>query len=358
MKSWILLSNLISAIIVNNAFAHTFIEVEWQHDFRNHSEDQAVDSTHNSFIKAESDSNFALSDNFSIDSVLVFEQFEQASHKNMRRNILFDSQGLFVQELKCNYENGPFSVWAGKFNPGFGTAWDSGQGIWTEDLAADYEITEQIGGGIAFLINQNETTQHTIAANTFFADTTFLSDSIITKRQKTRLSDGGVGNTEKLSSFTLTLDSENIFGINNVNSHLGVRRLAKQTEPADNISHEFGYVAGVSSYFPINENVNTEVMAEYVGIKNFGGTKNQDNSYKTLTAKTILNEKWNFTLGGSRREINSPSEGTDMKDFVFQATAGYELGHGFSVDAGMRLGEEENNNSNSVGFLFTYTKEL
>ena len=85
-----------------------------------------------------------LSENFSVTGALVFEPIQDGDPGD---DVFFDNEGLFIEEIKLNYQNGAFGAFAGKFNPGFGIAWDYGRGIWGEDFAEDYEITEKIGFG-------------------------------------------------------------------------------------------------------------------------------------------------------------------------------------------------------------------
>ncbi|MCB1415460.1 MAG: hypothetical protein KDJ64_03505, partial [Nitratireductor sp.] len=57
----------------------------------------------------------------------------------------FDGLGLYVDTLNAEFSSGPFTLVAGKFGPGFGTAWDVTPGMYGTTFAEDYELGEMIG---------------------------------------------------------------------------------------------------------------------------------------------------------------------------------------------------------------------
>jgi hypothetical protein len=61
----------------------------------------------------------------------------------------FGDHGLYVDTLNIQVEHAGFMAVAGKFGPGFGTAWDVTPGIYGTDFAEDYELSEMIGFGAA-----------------------------------------------------------------------------------------------------------------------------------------------------------------------------------------------------------------
>ena len=124
-------------------------------------------------------------ENFYIDGVAVFENIQD---REPNESNFFDNEGIFIEEIKLNYERGAWGAFAGKFNPGFGIAWDYGRGIWGEDFAEDYEITERLGFGASYTFDTETYGSHTLTASTFFADTTFQSGSVITVDWTTRTS--------------------------------------------------------------------------------------------------------------------------------------------------------------------------
>jgi len=221
--------------------------VEWQNEYRKHSDDPATDETNNSFMRTELAPTIRLSEHVFIDGVLVFEPFDQAAELNAGDDIWFDREGGFAEELKLNVEYGPYAAWIGKFNPSFGKAWDYGRGIWSEDFAEDYEITEKLGVGGAYALDTEKAGTHTFSATTFFADTSFLSEGVITSRDNVSLEDGGASNTEDFSSYTLSLEGEDVGGVENLGYTLGYRHLGEQDKNRDvTTDSETGYTAGLT----------------------------------------------------------------------------------------------------------------
>lgn len=264
---------------------------------------------------------------------------------------------MFAEEIKLNFESGPWAAWAGKFNPGFGSAWDYGRGIWSEDFAEDYEITEKLGIGAAYTFETQHSGNHTLSATTFFADTTFLSDSVITKRPRVKLSDGGASNTEDFGSFTVALDGETLGGVENLSYHLGFRFLGEEdAAPGAGTDDETGVAANINYATPISDDVAVDILLEYAGIQNFGGAANTDHNYYTASIVTTIMEDWNVTAGYTLRDIDAPGSGSDFDDYLFQLSGGYDFGNGLTAEAGWRSSEEADADTDILGFLFRYTR--
>jgi hypothetical protein len=327
--------------------------LEWQNEYRAKSDDQDIDETNNSFVRAELAPTLRFNENWFVDGVFVFEPFDQVGEVNAGDDIWFDREGAFIEEIKLNYENGPYAAWAGKFNPGFGRAWDFGRGIWTEDFAEDYEITEKLGVGGSYTFETPSFGEHTVSATTFFADTTILSRGIITSRNDVDLEDGGASNTEDFSSFTISLDGENLAGIENLGYHLGYRSLGEQDKNRDDTtSRESGVSVSVNYAAPVNDNLGFDILAEYAGISNFEGVKDADRDYYSASLITTFYQNWNVTVGGTIRNIDDGT--TDIDDHLLQLSAGYDFQNGFTAEAGWRNSRESEIDTDMAGFLLRY----
>lgn len=333
--------------------------VEWQNDYRAHSDDAAVDETNNSFARSELAPTIRLNEHFFIDGVLVLEPFDQAETINANDDIWFDREGVFTEEIKLNFEYGPYRIWAGKFNPGFGTAWDFGRGIWSEDFAEDYEITEKLGGGIAYTYEADGVGAHTLSGSTFFSDTSFLSRGLITGRDRTKLTDGKAGNTENLSSFTLSLDGEKLAGVENLKYHLGYRFLGEQEKNRSTTTEDESGLAAMLGYVvPVNDNLSFDLLGEYAGLHNFEGTKNSDRDYYTSSVVATLYSDWNVSVGYTKRDIADDGNGASFNDHLFQFSGGYNFGNGLTAEAGWKATKVENQNADTLGFLLRYRREF
>ena len=261
----------------------------------------------------------------------------------------FDNQGLFVEELKLVYTGENFSVFGGKFNPSFGKAWDITPGIYGDELNGDYELTERLGAGMSYSFDGFG--QHTFTANSFFLDTTFLSESFITKRGRTQSGDGGISNTNSPSSFTFTLDTESFGGVEGLNTNIGYSNQA-DGDADTGLDREKGYVVGADYSFGIAEKTTATLIGEWAKIVNESGS---DDHFTYLTASTGItwHDKWNTAISFEKRskDVNA---GADLNDHMTQLAAGYSFDNGFSVDAAYKLSEESGADKKTVGILLGY----
>lgn len=326
------------------------VVIELQNEYTTDSDDPATDDYNNMFLRTEVAPTIQFNENFSIDGVLVFENIQD---REPNEDNFFDNEGIFIEEIKLNYENGPWAAWAGKFNPGFGVGWDF-RGIWGEDFAEDYEITEKIGVGASYTFETAQFGAHTFAANTFFADTTFLSGSVITKRDVLDKDDGGVSNTEDFSSFVVSLSGEDLAGVENLYYTLGYRNQSEGDADTGG-DNETGFVVTLGHNFAVSERVEMDALVEYVDINNFeAGT--DDNRYLTTSLITTIDDQWNVAASYTSRDIDST--GGDSDDHLFQLSGGYDFGQGTTAEIGWRNAEEGNVDTDIVGALVRHTFEF
>lgn len=248
-----------------------------------------------------------------------------------------------------------FRVFAGKFNPSFGTAWDLAPGVYGVDIAEDYELAERIGFGGSYTIDGGEAGSHTLTANAFFADTTFLSGSAIHDRGDLEEEDGGISNTEDLSSYSVTLDSESVAGIEGLNTHLGYRNQSEGDADVD-LDRETGYVAGANYTFPLCENVDVTALAEWAGIRDSEGG-DDDIDYFTTSLSFALYDNWNVALSHTARNTDVQG-GDDVDDHISQISFGYAFDNGITFDVGYNHLEESDIETDTVGALVGYVFEF
>lgn len=314
--------------------------------------DDSASEHNNTFFRTEVAPTLQLSDHFYIDGVAVLEPLLDFDSGESN---YFEDEGIFIEEIKLNFEHGPWSAFAGKFNPAFGIAWDFGRGIWSEDFAEDYEITERIGFGGSYTFDTQDAGSHTVTASTFFADTTFLSESTGTGRGNVTKSDGGASNTEDFSSFVISVDGEDLGGIDNLYYKIGYRHLSEGDADSGG-DDEQGIVGTLGYVFPVNDRVDMDVLTELVDISNFeAGT--DDNRYFTLSAITTIDEVWNVTFGYTSRDIDVDG-GSDIDDHLLQISGGYDFGQGTTAEIGWRNTEEDSTDTYIIGGLIRHSFEF
>ena len=242
-------------------------------------------------------------------------------------NRAFDDVGLYVDTLNAEFAVASFTVTAGKFGPGFGTAWDNTPGVYGTNFAEDYELSEQIGFGVAADLGATPFGTVALGANVFFADTTFLSQSVFTNRGQTRLSDGGVGNTEKLNNFSLTLDGSEVAGVDGLSWHLGYRHLSAGM---GDTNAENGFVAGIAHEFETSNSMTVTATGEIAYFTGYGGA--DDKALYATAGVGVVSGPWHGELAASLRNVNFGAGGS-QNDKLVQLSLGYEFENGVDISA-------------------------
>lgn len=264
----------------------------------------------------------------------------------------FGDHGLYMDTLNLQAEYNGFSLVAGKFGPGFGTAWDNTPGVFGTVFAEDYELAEQIGFGLAYTFDGGDAGQHTIGANIFYADNTFLSDSIFTRRGRTYVSDGGAGNTGALDNFSATLDGSEMAALSGFSYHLGYRHLsAGVTENAD----ENGFVGGIAKETELSNGMVLGMNGELAYFDNAAGVAGDDALYATA-GLSLKNGPWHGELAGTLRRLEIAGIRND--DHIVQASIGYEFENGIDVSAGYAHVREAFADAHVVGVRLTKSLEF
>lgn len=358
MKKFLLATTVIASLTALPSLAQTaypsvsgeaVFEVQLENGY---SSDDPNNERTNTFGRTEVAPTFSFNEHFFIDGVAVFEPVQDGDPGD---DTFFENEGLYIEELKANLVYGPWAGFAGKFNPAFGIAWDYGRGIWSEDFAEDYEITEKVGFGGSYTLETPNAGNHTLTVSTFFADTSFLSQSTITGRGEVDLSDGGASNTEDFSSFVASVDGENAGGIENLSYHVAVRHLAEADVSVGGEDEE-GFAANVRYTLPVCEAVKSDVLLEYANLSHVDGG-GDDAQYYTASVVNTIHDKWNVTVGATKRDTDV-SGGADTEDYLMQLSGGYDFGNGLTAEVGVKKTEESDVENNIVGGLVRYTREF
>ncbi len=293
------------------------IPIEIQDDFAFDSDDPAAELND---LYATIEPEVSLHFNSAISLVAGFV-FEPVQDPGPREDRVFEDQGLFAEQVFLSYSGEGFGVQAGKFNPAFGMAWG----------------------------NENRGL-HTLSVATFFADTTFLSESVFQDRGRTRIGSGGVSNTEDFSSVAVSLDSEAVAGLGGMGYTLGfVHQQGGRGDPED----ETGFVAGLFKSVALSNGATLEPVLELAHFENAGGAQ-LDRDYVTLGAGWA-NGPWNAALSATGRFSDSNAAGVASDDdTLVQLSGGYGFSNGVTLDVGYRFSEEANAETHMVGALLAY----
>ncbi|MCP3985163.1 MAG: hypothetical protein GY723_12295 [bacterium] len=323
---------------------HGEILFEIQSDWTSRS-DERENEINDLYATIEPAISFQIGPQLSLESGLVLEP----AFDPQRRDRYFDGQSLFAEQLFLQHESDRWSVRAGKFNPRFGIAWDQAPGIYGIDFAEDYEITERIGLGGALRLGNDRVGFHHLTADVFFLDTSFLSRSVPNDRGLTRKADGGASNTGDPRSFTVTLQGEEIPGLSSLGYHLGISR----QQAGRGGRNEQGYAAGLTWGFSPSENIGVDLLSEYVYRRNRHGEPGKSHDF--TQSASLSWRSWNLAFSYSTRDLDLPGPDRGGRDHLFQASIGYELEMGLSIDFGWRSAREDGHRSDGLGGLLAYT---
>ena len=302
------------------------------------------------FTKIEPALALSLSDRLALEAALVFERVQDT---DPGEDTFFDNEGGFVEELKLTWTGEDYGLFAGKYNAPFGMAWGLAPGMWGVDFAEDYETTEKIGFGGHVDFAPGETGAYTITAGTYFADTTFLSESVITHRGGLEKSDGGASNTQDLSSFALAFDGMATAGVAGLRTHAAYRHQAAGDADAG-AENEHSYALGANYEFPISARLQGSALGEGVLIHNADGGVD-DVDYLTAGFTLVIDGAWNAAVSWTGRNTDAGGGAADIDDDLFQLTAGYAFANGVQVDAGYRFTDEAGSDKHIVGTRLVYS---
>lgn len=333
------------------------IEIELQHD-RITRAPSGAKRYNNTYTDTEANLGLFLGPELSVQSTLHLEPVKDPSGSGV-----FKSEGLYLEQLFVDYDAGPFTVFAGKLNPRFGTAWDLAPGVYGTDFAEDYEFTEGIGLGASAKLETLSYGTHELGMALFFFDNTFLSNAAFTRPRfgdpftarpgRLRHQDGGPGNTRAPESFTVTLDGDTIASLPNFAYHLGYARFAKgETEARD----QTAFVAGARYKIDLGEGLSLTPMGEYARFWDAGGQPGTV-SYTTLAGELAWRQ-WSASGVVTWRDNDLPLDedggGGRFTDRLITFSVGYQLDLGLGVAVGWKRERIERQETDSFGVLLTY----
>jgi hypothetical protein len=269
------------------------------------------------------------------------------------RGVNFSEMGFLVEEIKMQFHNDDIKLFAGKFDPNFGTAHRKSKrmGVFTSQFAEDYNLREKIGVGATALLESSQ-----ITFNTFFNDNTDLSRSAINDRGRARRSDGLAGNTSTISSYSLSMEGEDLFGFKNLFYNLGYRSLG--VDKSINTSRETGYVVGAEYLHKISKETSLIPFAEYTALKNLSGIKGRDAQYSTIAL--IGNYRnWISSFALQMRNIDKNYlNDRHIFDRQLQLSIGYKFTNNLTIDVSRAEIREDARRGSLLGINMSYVQKF
>jgi hypothetical protein len=296
------------------------LNLEFDNDWLFHSQDPSAEFNNLYLSSNTLEVKLGLTQVFSVNLGLTLEQVKDPTPP---KDCTMCNIGLYMDTIDFQADVGDWSFTAGKHEPAFGFAWDIAPGVFGTNYAEDYELSEVWGLGAAYTFN-TDFGKHTLAVNTFFADTTVLSESLFTNRGRAHLADGGAGNTGRLDNFAVTLFGEEIPSLPGFKYNLGYRHLSAGS---GDYGDENGVIAGVAKDTEIGDGVTFGVLGEVAYFSNYGGA--DDNAVYATLGTSLKRGPWHGELTGEIRHFQV--EGTDH---LVQVSAGYGFESGYDLSVG------------------------
>ncbi|MBT5373461.1 MAG: hypothetical protein HOL06_02205 [Rhodospirillaceae bacterium] len=292
------------------------------------------------------------------------EELEPVKENPVNRHGYYKSMILYAEELFVRYASSSLirsdyvdeiGVFGGKFNPNFGLnngnilSENEFPGIFSEEYMEDYELKEMIGGGGNISFAHRRLGSHTLNASAFYRDNSFLQTTLISHRPQNKLAYGGVANTGKPNSFSITLEGEDISYVPGLRYKLGYRRLHKgetggrsydgqtvgeEEEGPRSGKGEVGWSAGLvynKAFFLPRKTfkypLDMKFMFEYAQFNTWNGQQSyfkEDRTYITPSLQAKYGP-WKLAFIYSRRERNPIQTFTDAEREDIEDNQGIEV---------------------------------
>lgn len=310
------------------------------------------------FINSEFSLNF--NNNWSLINSWEFEPVNNRDSNNPERyrNILsnrgvnVDGEGLFIEEIKGQFENEDARLFFGKFNPNFGSAFRKEKriGVFATDFTQDYELTSKIGFGVSALLENAELT-----VSTFFNDTSGLSNSMISKRGRAKTGNGIAGNTSTPSSFSLSLEGQDLFGVEDLFYNFGYRTLSVGN--IEGRADETGFVGGIEYLIPVGLHTSIIPFVEIANINNWSGEMDRNVNFSTV-ALIAKYSSWTISVSNIVRNIRQKNSIGNVRDSQTQYSVGYKFKNNVMFDVSKMKLKENNYKADLIGINISYLYEF
>ena len=304
-------------------------------------------------MDVESSLDVAVTRRITLNTGLAFEEVDPVDGESIRPrgSRLLENSGLYVQQLYLEWSDDAWSVHAGKFDPAFGIAWGSASGLYGDDFATDYEITEQIGAGVKVPLAGDGEEAVALSFDAFMVDSSKLASCLVTECVRPRRSDGGAGNTAWPNSFSVTLGASTLPALGGLGFQAGIlRRGGGDGDPDD----ELGFALALTHAFELDGGSAVEWTFEGARMNHFeAGT---DNVTFVTAGLTWQRDRWNVAIAGAMRNTGS-RQGEETRDTLIQLSARYAFESGYSVEIGWRGGEGDGTDQ-SIGAVVAYDVEF
>lgn len=261
-------------------------------------------------------------------------------------NAIFEGIGTYVAELYGVVDAGPATLRAGKFDTTFSLASEVAPGINATELVSEFDADERLGGEI-ILGFEGQGLHHGLAVTVFTTDRTILSESLFASRGRPTLSDGGAGNTDGLSSFSITLDgcrgaaTADCYWDGDYGYRLGFRhqKAGQRTDEDFDVGiipgNELAYLAAATRSLELDQRT-LRLLGEAAYLQHFDG--GPDDALVLTGSAALAVEPFTF-IAAYTQQVNLVAGGPDTRDHLVDFEIIYATNEDVRFDeAGWKLG--------------------
>jgi hypothetical protein len=311
----------------------------------------------NGFADIEWHSGLNFNQRLSLQAIVHLDQVREPTRDGFLRN-----QAFFLESLYLYYKEEAFTLFAGKYNPAFGTLWSEDlPGIYTTEFTSAYQIEEGIGVGGTYVLPILGYGEHELGASLFMFDNTFVGTSgpvrpafgaFDTARPgRLHFRDGGPGNTRGPTSFTVTLTGGDMPQLPGVSYNLGFLRFARGSDDplAEPSRDVYGFVAGMQYTRRLSPELRVIAAAEGAWFWNLnqGEDANGTTVFGRQRLLTVLgaleiDEHWMLSASTTLRtdSVNAIGLPADRTDWLIAAAVEYMPVEGMRLGVGYRAVRE------------------
>jgi len=280
-----------------------------------------------------------LTPTLAISGLAEFRSFATAPEDRAFEQLDGQLRNLFV-----TYDAGHTTLFAGKFEVGYGEAWQTVDGIYS-GFSGDYSYPGSLGLGARWSWKNADSARHTLTSIVFKRDNTIFGHTW-TKDYPAlpQLEDGGPGNTHGLQSGGIAYDISDIPGLPGLRGGIAVGRMARGDGEADERG-ETGMSVTANYDTPLSETWGLRLFAEAVYLRGYMGR--QAAATDTVLSASLSHGQMLYTLTAARRDLNAiqgslADQGfVDNNDWGWSATAAYQTDFGLIVQAGFLRQQEQ-----------------
>ncbi len=341
-------------------YGHLHVKILYDHVYKAGEADEEIDEA---YTHSHLEMGYGFGNGFSVNTNIELEG-EPAGHDHGGggatldgSNRYFEDEPLFIRALTANYDKDYFGAYAGKFDPVISFDQHVMPGMYGYQIVDEYTVREKIGVGGYGKLKAGDFGTHRLDVSTFFADTTFLSNSILYERGVNHKSDGGVSNTDNFSSVAVSLGGSDFYSLkSNIPEGLSYRiGYAHQAAGEGDETSEDRYTFSGQYEHVFTSDLKGRILGEVVHINHLNGEAPHDRTYATVGAE-LSYQQW--VLGSTYTYINNenPEDADEAQNGeVFQASLGYLFGNGITVGAGYKYQEEEGEKNYRIGAMIGYS---